>query len=124
MTGGWSGLLLARIASMMLANDPEPSFVASVVAASEEDIQILVTSKHGVQMGGGSRSCGDSLGSESAAGWPEIYSCDLVENYPDADAPLIFDLDGIGSVFGDSERMVLGARVSAFNPSTSSLDTA
>jgi hypothetical protein len=103
-TGTWGGRILARIASMMLAKDPGPSrgiwngnfmgFVASVVAASEEELQITVSSQNAEAGLGGSAKCGLSLGSEVPPGWPEIYTCYLVENDSDASAPLVVDLDG------------------------------
>jgi hypothetical protein len=106
-TGTWNGRTLARIASMMLAKDPEPSgrfgrgrnqdevgFVASVVAASEEELQITVASVKTEREGTGSGTCGDSMGSKLAAGWPQVYAYGLVENDPQARAPIVVDLDG------------------------------
>jgi hypothetical protein len=103
-TGAWGGRTLARIASMMLAKDPEPSqgmwngnvvgFVASVVAASEEELQITVSSASAVRGLGGSATCGDSWGGNATPGWPEVYAYHLVENDSDASAPVVVDLDG------------------------------
>jgi hypothetical protein len=103
-TGTWGGRTLARIASMMLAKDPGPSrgiwngnltgYVASVLAASEEELQITVSSENAEAGLGGSGTCGDFWGSKVPPGWPEIYTYHLVENDSDASAPVIVDLDG------------------------------
>ena len=102
-TGAWGGRMLARIASMMLAKDPGPAediqdgkvmgFVASVVAASEEELQITVSS-HNAEGGSGTGRCGDSICRPVSPGWPQVYAYDLVENYSGADARLLVDLDG------------------------------
>jgi len=103
-TGTWTGRTLARIASMMLAKDPGPSrviwnqkdvgFVASVVAASEEELQIRVASTKTSHEGGGGATCGDSLGRKLAPGWPQVYAYGLVENDLQENAPVLVDLDG------------------------------
>jgi hypothetical protein len=103
-TGSWRRQTLARIASMMLAKDPGQSqggwrpevmgFVASVVAASESELQITISSKASGRVVGGTSSCGDSFGHDLYPGWPQVYTYDLVENYQDASAPIIIDLDG------------------------------
>jgi len=86
----WSGTgdAQARIASMILAKDPDPDFVASVVADSEENLKIFITSKsggHGQGDAGG--GCGDSFGDKPSPGWPQIYDYAGGEAYP------IVDLD-------------------------------
>ena len=102
---GWNGRVLARIASMMLAKDPSRShgiidgqsvsFVASVVAASEEDLRIAVSANGNMDaLSGGGNPCGDSLGRSLAAGWPQVYAYDLVENDRQDPAETIVDLDG------------------------------
>jgi hypothetical protein len=104
-TGTWNGRTLARMASMMLAKDPGPSrsflwnrtdlgFVASVVAASEEELQITIASAKTEHEGTGSGVCGDSMGRKLAPGWPQVYAYALVENDPQARAPVVVDLDG------------------------------
>ncbi len=103
-TGAWGGRMLARIASMILTKDPGPSqgmwgrytmgFVASVVAASESELQITVSPTTIVGELGGSAACGDSFSRKQPPGWPPIYTYDLVENDPDASVPVIVDLDG------------------------------
>jgi hypothetical protein len=104
LTGGGSGGTLARVASMMLAKDPGRSrsfwnqeqmgFVASVIAASEMDLRITVSSDHSVRGLGGTGGCGDFIGRALAPGWPQVYIYDLVENDPQAPAPIVVDLDG------------------------------
>jgi hypothetical protein len=76
---------------MILAKDPTPNFVASIVEASEEGVQVLVTSKNGSAGGGG--TCGDSLGEQLSPGWPQIYNYDLVENYSGETPSPVVDLD-------------------------------
>ncbi|HXW94063.1 MAG TPA: hypothetical protein VEK33_26170 [Terriglobales bacterium] len=105
-TGTWTGRTLARIASMMLAKDPGPSrvffnrdlgdvgFVASIVAASEEELQIMVAAAKTEHEGTGGGSCGDSFGRKLAPGWPQVYSYGLEENDPQVSAPVVVDLDG------------------------------
>jgi hypothetical protein len=94
--GSWSGRTLARIASMMLAKDPGPSrgFVASVVATSEEELQITVSPADRGYGGGVGGNCGDSCGSTISPGWPQIYAYALIENDPQANEPIVVDLDG------------------------------
>jgi len=86
-TGTWSGRTLARTASMMLAKDPRPStvvwnrnligFVASVVDASEEDIEIIVRDTDSSGGSGFGSTCGDSFGHKLTPGWPEVYTYGL-----------------------------------------------
>jgi len=105
-TGTWTGRTLARIASMMLAKDPGPSrvflnpdlgevgFVASVVAASEEELRIRVASAKGQDGVRALGACGDSFGRKLTPGWPEVYAYALEENDPQVSAPVVVDLDG------------------------------
>jgi hypothetical protein len=92
--GKWSraGFDEARIASMILAKEPDPDFVADVVAESEEDLQIFITSK-GVGHGGVAGGCGDSFGGKASPDWPLIYDYDLVENYGGEGSYPVVDLD-------------------------------
>ena len=102
--GTWGRRTLARIASMTLAKDPGPSrgfwkgnafgFVASTVAASEEELQITVSPVNRGHGGGAGALCGDSIGREAPFGWPQVYAYDLVENDPDAHGPVVIELDG------------------------------
>jgi hypothetical protein len=104
-TGNWSERPLARIASMILAKDPLPSsifrngmrvgFVASVVDASEEEVQISVRKDNSPSSGYGTSTCGDSLGHKLTPGWPEVYAYGLGEaNGQGVNGPVLFDLDG------------------------------
>lgn len=103
-SGTWARRTLARIASMMLAKDPGSSrvfwngtyvgFVASIVAASEEELQIRVVSVNTQEKATGGGACGDSFGRELSPGWPQVYIYYLVENDPRASAPIVIDLDG------------------------------
>jgi hypothetical protein len=101
--GGWSSGMLARIAFMMLAKDPElkgaPSgessgVVARTVADSENKIQITVRAAGNIGRGSASVSCGDSGERESLDGWPRIYGYDLVENDSEIGAMAVVELDG------------------------------
>jgi hypothetical protein len=104
--GNSSGRMLARIASMMLAKDPGGSqgvwngnlagFVASVVAASEEELQITVSSSNTGQCRGGfGNACGDSIGHKLTPGWPQVYAYGLEEeNLQKVKEPIVVDLDG------------------------------
>ena len=110
-----TGRELARIAAMMLAKDAKanttssgrsesvdpglPGFVASVVAASENQLEVTVTEKNGIGRGIGSGCCGDSLGRTPKPGWPEVYfydleehSSDLEKGNPDASTPVVVEL--------------------------------
>lgn len=103
-TGTWNGRTLARVASMMLAKDPGGSrgiwnrndygFVASVIAASEEELQITVASVKTEHEGTGSGTCGDFMGGNLPPGWPQVYTYGLSENDPQVSAPILVDLDG------------------------------
>jgi hypothetical protein len=103
-TGTWNGRTLARVASMMIAKDPKSvsgiwvgnfgGFVASVVAASEQELHIIVSS---TSMGSGSgigNACGDFMGGPPTPGWPQIYTYDLVENDSQVNTPVVVELDG------------------------------
>lgn len=92
-SGSWIGGLLARAASMMLAKNPDSSFVARVVAASEEDLTVSVTSGRG-ERGGGWGACGDSFGRPLSPGWPQIYRYELLEHDPSGHASPVIELDG------------------------------
>jgi len=101
---GIFGKHLARIASMMLAKDPQGSrgfwghdligFVASVVAASETEIRVAIKSDNSTEPGSGFLMCGDWFGRKSPPGWPEVYSYDLGENDSEANALVVVELDG------------------------------
>ena len=101
----WAGPTLARIATMMLAKNPGPSqgiwnhdlvgFVASVVAASEEEVRITVSSSNTGHSLMGSGACGDSIGRKLTPGWPQVYAYGLEEdNFRKVKEPIVVDLDG------------------------------
>ncbi|WP_162539193.1 hypothetical protein [Granulicella sp. WH15] len=105
-TGGWFGFTLARIAAMMLAKNPglsrdffwvrdrgDVGFVASVVAASEEEVHITVSSSNEQPRIGTGNACGDSWPHPLTPGWPQVYAYDLLENDPGATAPIVVDLE-------------------------------
>jgi hypothetical protein len=82
---------LDRIAAMLLAKAPPPHFAATVLTASEEQLQIFVVAK-GAGSGGtgfGSGACGDGVGGQIKPGWPEASFYLLEENNRSADSLLI-----------------------------------
>jgi len=93
-TGSSSAATVARVASMLLAkDDPEPNFVAQVVAASEEELHVhIVATGGGVEGGSMGGGCGDG-GHNRYPGWPTVHNYHLAENDPDASASLVIDLD-------------------------------
>jgi hypothetical protein len=80
-SGSYPGRLLARVAAMLLAKQPTSNFIDEILRASMEEISITVT-KPGATSGavGMGSACGDSIGIGVAAGWPEVFTYDLVEN--------------------------------------------
>jgi len=132
-TGTW-GRTLARIASMMLAKDPRPStvvwnrnligFVASVVDASEEDIEISVRDTNLAGSGFGSGvGCGDSFGHKLTPGWPEVYTYGLDEaNNRKISGQIVVDLAG-DQIFSQRRKEndgwgSCGGGVEALDPAT------
>lgn len=99
--GTW-GDLLARIAAMTVAKDPvgstgalDQSFVASVVAKSENELRVTLSTTNSVGGGIGVGACGDSFGRPLTPGWPQIYSYRLGEERDSqAHASIIVELDG------------------------------
>ncbi len=88
------GGMLARVASMILAKDPKGDFVAGVVAASEEDLKIVVSSGESRQVIRIVGPCADAFGHTASPGWPQVYTYMPVENDSRAKGPLVVDLDG------------------------------
>jgi hypothetical protein len=100
---------------MMLAKDPGLSpaffwdrdhglvgFVASVVAASEEELQIRVSSTNEVNEATAAGTCGDFGASPIAPGWPQVYTYYLVEN--DQDRSVGGHVRQVHSLFGRDGR--------------------
>ena len=83
-TGAWNSRLLARIGAMMLAEKsdphPDPQFVAEIVAAAEESLQVDITSGSGGELSGMGPACGDSLGHPLTPGWPKVFVYSLEES--------------------------------------------
>jgi hypothetical protein len=124
VAGGWSSPLLARIASMMLAKDPEPGFVANVLAGCEENLTVSVI-PGGVGGGigyGSSGMCGDFGSGANPPGWPEVYTYYLRELSNQYSSPLI-ELDGDRIDFWRIKenagwRSCSGSEVEALSPVT------
>lgn len=111
----WVGSTLGRIATMMLAKDPGTShgvwnhdpvgFVASVVAASEEEVRITVSSSSTHQILTESGACGDSFGHKLTPGWPQVYSYGLEEDqFRKVKEKVVVDLDGDQIYYRRSEE--------------------
>jgi hypothetical protein len=119
--GSWGAPLLARVASMMLAKEPDSNFVTRVVAASEEHLFVSITSG-GVGSGSGGGSCGDSFGTSLSPGWPQVYRYELLENGASVHSPPIVDLDddriGFLRVAENAGWGSCGDGVEALNPVT------
>lgn len=124
--------ILARIATMILAKDPqsmlpkESSLASRVVASSEDDLRIYVRSNISNQGGGGgfiSFICGaDSFVSETVPGWPHIYNYELVENDPTSMKQIVVDLNDDRIAFQRFEKIKPGtcgtSKVDVLNPQT------
>jgi hypothetical protein len=102
VTGGWQARLLARIASMMLAKEPDPSFVATVVAGSEENLIVSVTSGGVGGFAGSGSSCCVAAG-PNPPGWPEVYTYYLSE-HPNDYSSLLIELDGDSIGYGRTKQ--------------------
>jgi hypothetical protein len=91
-----------RIATMMLANDPESmraresSLASRVVASSEEEMRVVVESRPAEHNGSAiSIMCDeDLLDSNTSPGWPPIFTYDLVENDPASTTVTLITLNG------------------------------
>jgi hypothetical protein len=86
-----------RIAAMMLAKAPPPGFVASVLAESEEELDVTVESDwttghdYGFGISGG---CGDGWGLPSPKGWPPFFDYEIEENNRSDQDPAIVEVGG------------------------------
>ncbi|NUQ28042.1 MAG: hypothetical protein HOQ35_05955 [Acidobacteriaceae bacterium] len=96
--GDWKAQMLARLAAMMLAAQPDPTLVGPIVAKSEEHLTIYLVATNNSGFGlGGSVTCGDSIGVPYPVGWPYVYTYELSENDSSAHGELIrVDDDVIG----------------------------
>jgi hypothetical protein len=74
--------ILPRIATMILAKDPERSLVSSIVTASEEELDVTIKSRNSKDVVMGTGHCGDSIGAPLAAGWPAVFVYALEETNP------------------------------------------
>ncbi len=81
VTPSWDTRRLERVASMMLAQHPDPEFVERIAAAAGQTMTVHVASSDS-GYGGGSGCCGDSLGGPPRSGWPQVYNYGLTENDP------------------------------------------
>ena len=76
-----NGRLLARLATMMSADDPSPALAASLVNEAEEHLTVVVRKKPKVFDATGSGGmCGDSLPTTVRANWPVVYTYQFEEN--------------------------------------------
>jgi hypothetical protein len=93
--------ILARIATMMFAKEPQLSttsshleltFVAGIVADSEMEVRIAVASDSAPRPLTGGATCGDSEGRMPERGWPVIYTYELAENNSNANGSLVVEV--------------------------------
>jgi len=99
--------ILARVATMMIAKDPDTStgydwdngfdqrgFVATVVAQSEDDVFVNInkTGTPLTELAG--NACGDWIPRAPLAGWPKVYSYMLEENDSTPRGSVLVDLAG------------------------------
>lgn len=87
----------SRIAAMLLAKSPPPGFAASVLAESEEELNVMVENDwltgHGYAYGI-SGGCGDGWGLPSPKGWPPFFDYEIEENNRSDDDPVIVEAGG------------------------------
>jgi hypothetical protein len=74
--------MLPRIATMILAKEPERDLVSSVVAASEEELDVTIESRNSKDEVVFTADCGDSTGAPLAAGWPAVFVYAIEETNP------------------------------------------
>lgn len=91
---------LPRIAAMMLVKAPPQGFAASVLAESEERLEVSVQpnssdfgSGFGYSSGSSGGSCGDSIGL-SRPGWPPLFTYLIEENSPRVRLPFVVEAGG------------------------------
>ncbi len=77
----------ARVAAMMLAKEPDPSFVYGVVKNAEQHLTIHVVRQNTGFGGGSATDCGDTMPLPITPGWPHIYSYGLIEQQGSHHAP-------------------------------------
>jgi hypothetical protein len=85
---------LARLAAMMLAKSPPPGFAASVLAETEDHVQVTVVDPG---LGFGSGSGGSYMvggGIPRRPGWPLIYRYAIEENSQEIAHPLLIETGG------------------------------
>jgi hypothetical protein len=74
--------VIARIAAMMLGKAPPPGFAASVLAESEESLEVTVESQSGTGFSYGyeaTGACGDSMGFSPPERWPPFFDYGIEE---------------------------------------------
>lgn len=69
----------SRAAAMILAKNPNSSFVRRVLEGLVQHVTIRIVSP-GTAYGGGINSCGDSADSARMPGWPPVYTYRLVDS--------------------------------------------
>jgi hypothetical protein len=98
------GYVLARVAAMILAKDPEIGkaplnlerglFVSIIVEEAEEELRITIQSKNPSQGTDMLRGLGKSRALALSPGWPQVYMYDLDENNSQETSLPIIELDG------------------------------
>ena len=88
-----SGRLLARLATLMLGDNPPPALAANLVNESEEHLTIIIQKTPKVDSGTGMNMCGDSLSKAVRPNWPVVYTYELEENATDTRDALLVAVD-------------------------------
>jgi hypothetical protein len=93
--GDWPNRTLARIAAMMLAQEPTPEFVATTLNDAEEYLIVSIVQPGNIAGSGSGfgNACGDSLGRSPDPAWPQVYNYDLVENENGGNHQLLVSID-------------------------------
>jgi len=75
----------SRAAAMILAKNPESSFVYDILKGLIQHVTIRIVSPGPGGVGSGGSSCGDSFPLPPTPGWPQVYAYDLRENNADSE---------------------------------------
>ena len=88
-----SGRLLARFATLMLADHPPPALAANLVNEAEEHLTIVLQQTPEPGSGVGGAACGDFLSTPVRPNWPVVYTYQLEENATGTRDPLLVAVD-------------------------------
>jgi hypothetical protein len=81
--------------NVLTSSHSDLTFVGGIVADSESELQIRVASDTAVSgWSWPGAACGDGGGYHLPPGWPQVYTYSLAENDPQANGPVVIDLEG------------------------------